>query len=128
MESQEIASTLIAMEIAALELWNQGNPSGYLEIYAPDITYFDPFQEHGLEGQAVRDLYERLRGLGKVDSYEMINPVVDVFPRSAVLTFNLDSRAGDEVYKWNCTSVYAQDENDRWTIRHHHWSLVKPGA
>ncbi|MFC1761339.1 hypothetical protein ACFL6U_04595 [Planctomycetota bacterium] len=36
-----ISDTIIALEKAALDRWNNGDTSGYLEIYAKEITYFD---------------------------------------------------------------------------------------
>ena len=38
-----ITAKIIAMEKAALDRWGQGDPSGFLEICAPDVVYFDPF-------------------------------------------------------------------------------------
>lgn len=63
---------IIALEKSALEKWNQGNPSGYLDIYPKCITYFDPFQKKRLDGfDAVERLYEGLRGEVSVESYEI---------------------------------------------------------
>src|SRR5262249_6080456 len=41
---------IIAMERAALDRWGKGDPRGYLEIYAPDATYFDPMQDARIDG------------------------------------------------------------------------------
>ena len=41
MNEAETRETLIAMELAALELWSKGDPSGYLNHAAVDVTYFD---------------------------------------------------------------------------------------
>ncbi len=41
---------LIALERRALERWCRGDPSGFLEIAAPDIVYFDPFVERRIDG------------------------------------------------------------------------------
>lgn len=123
---KSIPEIIIALEVAALEEWNKGNPSGYLAIYAEDITYFDPFAEKRFDGlEKMTDFYEGLRGKGKVDRYEMIDPVVQHTDDMAVLTYNLESSAGSQVYKWNCTEVYRLKDN-QWKIIHNHWSLVKP--
>jgi hypothetical protein len=42
---------IIALERAALERWGQGDPSGFLEICAPDVVYFDPHLEMRLDGR-----------------------------------------------------------------------------
>lgn len=127
MDKESIKKQIIEMEIAALEKWNKGNPSGYLAIYAPDFTYFDPFQEKRLDGfEKIEELYESLRGKGSVERYEMIDPIVQLSESTAVLTYNLISYAGSEVYRWNCTEVYQLNENKQWKIIHNHWSLIKP--
>jgi hypothetical protein len=41
-ENTTVQKTIIGLEKAALERWNHGDPSGYLELYAPDVVYFDP--------------------------------------------------------------------------------------
>ncbi len=127
MNKEQLAAALIAAERAALEQWNQGNPSGYLDIYAPNITYFDPFQEKRFDGfEQMRTLYESLRGTIRVDRYEMIDPHVEVSESMAVLTYNLNSYCGQEVFRWNCTEVFQLGEDSQWKIVHNHWSLVQP--
>src|SRR4051812_18025147 len=44
------ADAIIAMERAALERWGKGDPQGYVEIMAPEITYFDPVHEKRVDG------------------------------------------------------------------------------
>src|SRR6266516_4550790 len=69
--------TIIALERRALDRWGKGDPQGYLELYAPDVTYFDPIQERRVDGAAaMQKLYGPIKGLVKVDSYEMIEPKV----------------------------------------------------
>ncbi len=126
-DKEGITETIIAMEKAALEAWNKGNPSGYLQIYAPDITYFDPFQEKRIDGfDKMNAFYEDLRGQISVDAYEMIDPVVQVGDDMAVLTYNLIAHSGDTVYKWNCTEVYQRATDQQWEIIHNHWSFIRP--
>ena len=47
---QDIPSTIISMECAALDRWIRGDPSGFLEICAPDVVYFDPYREKRIDG------------------------------------------------------------------------------
>ena len=129
MDKEQIKTMLIDMEKSALEQWNRGNPSGYLAIYAPQITYFDPMQEKRIDGFGkVEELYETLRGKVRVDRYEMIDPEVQLSGKMAVLTYNLKSYVGDDLWHWNCTEVYQSDPDNQWKIIHNHWSLVKPLA
>ncbi|MBF0651655.1 nuclear transport factor 2 family protein [Dysgonomonas sp. GY75] len=126
MNHENIATKIIALETAALEKWNNGNPSGYLELYTPDFTYFDPFLEKRLDGfDKIEALYEEMRGKLRVDKYEIIEPVVQATDEMAVLTYNLISYTEETVYKWNCTEVYKLVANE-WKIIHNHWSLIKP--
>src|SRR6266567_2210218 len=46
------SKSIIALERGALDRWGKGDPQGYLELYAPDITYFDPTQERRVDGAA----------------------------------------------------------------------------
>jgi len=127
MDKEKIKAMIIDMERSALEQWNQGNPSGYLTIYAPQITYFDPIQEKRIDGfDKLEELYESLRGKGHVDRYEMIDPDVELSGNVAVLTYNLKSYAGDTLWHWNCTEVYQLGLDNQWKIIHNHWSLVQP--
>ena len=38
--------TIIALERSALDRWCKGDPQGFLETYARDISYFSPAEEH----------------------------------------------------------------------------------
>lgn len=123
----DITTTIIALEKAALEEWNKGNPDIYLSLYASDMTYFDPFFEKRLDSyEQVKTYYEEIRGTVHVDRYEMINPIVNATSEMAVLTFNLISYEGENVYRWNCTEVYKLNENKVWKIIQTHWSFIKP--
>ena len=127
MEKQRIEADIIAMEKSALEKWNKGNPSGYLEIYAEDITYFDPYHNErifGLENMCA--FYEELRGQVAVDRCEMIDPKVQITENMAVLTYNLVSYSGELRYPWNCTEVYRLETDGKWRIIHNHWSFIRP--
>ncbi len=123
---QEVAATILSMERAALDRWGKGDPSGYLEISASDVVYFDPFQPSRIDGlDALRRYYEGLRGMVHIDRDEIVNPKVQIIGDAAVLTFNYVSWSGDEQSRWNCTEVYARLA-DGWRIIQTHWSFTKP--
>lgn len=125
-QKRALAETIIAIEKKALEQWNQGNPSAFLEISADDVVYFDPFMEQRLDGlEKLTKLYESLRGQIKVDKYEMINPKVQAAGEMAVLTYNYVAYFDQGELKWNCTEVYRLD-NKQWRIIQTHWSVTKP--
>lgn len=125
-DGQSIAQHITGMEKAALERWNQGDPSGFLEISANDVVYFDPFTAQRVDGhEALTALYESIRGQIHVDRYDMLNPRVQCVEGMAVLTFNLISHMGTTNQKWNCTEVYRLDDG-QWRIIQTHWSLTQP--
>lgn len=126
------AEEIIAMERAALDRWGAGDPRGYLEIMAAEVTYFDPVQERRVDGlPAMTALLVSWTGKIKVDRYEMLSPHVQQHGDAALLTFNLVSyrrRADGTEYSiahWNSTELYARFDGN-WRIVHSHWSFVKP--
>lgn len=125
-------SHIVAMERAALDRWGAGDPHGYLEIMAPDVTYFDPVQERRIDGlPAMAALLVPLTGQIEVDRYDMVNPAVQRHGDAAILTFNLVSYRrrpdGSEqaIAHWNSTEAYARVAGE-WRIVHSHWSYVRP--
>jgi len=125
--SADIEQTIIAMERAALERWGRGDPSGFLEISADDVVYFDPFLSRRLNGiEELRALYESIRGQVQIKHFELIDPRVQVIGDAAVLTFNYVAEDTNEAAsRWNCTEVYRR-EGDTWRIIQTHWSFTQP--
>lgn len=122
---------IIALERAALDRWGKGDPHGYLESYAPDVTYFDPSRERRVDGlAAMKELLIPITGKIKIDHYEMIGPKVQRRGDVAVLTYNLISQArrpnGESIIvRWNSTAVYERLKG-KWKIIHSHWSYTNP--
>ena len=126
------ANAIIAMERAALDRWGKGDPQGYVEIMAPEITYFDPVHEKRVDGLvAMKELLAPITGKISVSRFDMIAPKVQHHGDVALLTFNLISyqRQADgsekAVARWNSTETYARVD-DEWRIIHSHWSFIKP--
>ena len=123
--------TIVALERAALDRWGKGDPQGYLETYAPDVTYFDPFQGQRVDGlPAMREVLLPITGKVKIDRYEMTGVKVQRHGDAAVLSYNLASHArnatGDSVtIRWNSTAVYGRI-GGTWKIIHSHWSFTRP--
>ena len=122
---------IIALERAALDRWGKGDPQGYLESYAPEVTYFDPAREKRADGiQAMRDHYAPITGKIRVDRYEMIDARVQRLGDAAVLSYQLISHAmtsnGEPfVVRWNSTKVYGLIDGN-WKLVHDHWSFIRP--
>ena len=121
----DVAHTIVELERQALERWGKGDPSGFLEISADDVVYFDPFQPRRLNGIAeLRELYESIRGQVQIARFELIDPRVQAVADMAVLTFNYVADGTNEVTsRWNCTEVYRRDGGS-WRIIQTHWSVT----
>ncbi len=119
---------IIALERTALERWCRGDPSGFLEISAPDVVYFDPFIERRLDGlEALTRYYESLRGQVSASRWEIVAPRVQRVGDAAVLTFQFHSWGGsEEALRWNCTEVYRRAAG-RWEIIQTNWSFSSAG-
>ncbi|WP_243382755.1 YybH family protein [Geothrix alkalitolerans] len=127
MSSKSTEDEIIGLEREALRRWCSGDPSGFLEICAPEVVYFDPSLERRLDGlEALTNYYEPIRGKIMAKRFDLLNPLVQVVGAAAVLTFNFVSYDASETeYRWNCTEVYRQTAGG-WRIIQTHWSPTKP--
>jgi len=126
-KDNDAASVIIGLERAALDRSDKGDPGGFLEISASDVTYFDPFLEQPIRGlEALREYYMGFPS-DEPASGEMKNVKVQVAGDVAVLTFNYTTRLQKSglVNRWNTTEVYRHTK-DGWRIIHTHWSFLKP--
>jgi ketosteroid isomerase-like protein len=121
---------ILMLERDALDRWGNGDPNGFLELYATDIAYFDPSTKLRIDGhQAMADYYGPWAGKIQIARYEMLNPDVVVDGAMALLTYNLvnyihDERGAERVgSRWNSTTVY-QRQGDTWKTVHSHWSFT----
>jgi hypothetical protein len=125
--SEAVATEIINLERAALNRWGTGDPSGFLDICAPDVVYFDPFLKLRIDGLvALTDYYEAIRGKIQIHNYELLNPLVQSVGALAVLTFNYVSWGNEGESRWNCTEVDRRDPGG-WRIIQTHWSYSNAG-
>ena len=124
------AADILAMENAAMERWRKGDPWGWTDISADDVTYFDPFLVKPVVGMAeYKACLKQAEGNISYQVSEFIEPKVVFFGNTAVLSYNYRSRVldpnGSEVGQmlWNTTEVYFKRAAD-WQIVHTHWSFV----
>jgi ketosteroid isomerase-like protein len=126
---------IVALERAALDRWVRLDPQGYLDLYAPEVTYFDPQREKRIDGlDAMKTLLAPIKDLKLPFTnprYDMIGPHLQTHGDVALLTFNLVSygtlpgKGEMVVARWNSTEVYARLQGT-WRIVHSHWSYTKP--
>jgi len=122
-----IKTMIINLEKQALELWNNGNPDGFLDLSSDNVVYIDPAFENKLEGKkALEEYYNPIRGKVKIDLYKMINPIVQLSSDVAVLIYDYEAQRDGQVFKMHCTEVYKPDTSKQWKIIHTHWSFVMP--
>jgi ketosteroid isomerase-like protein len=134
--SMDVTAHIISLERSALDRWIRADPDGYLSLYAANATYFDPFREKRIDGlDELKARMAAMRGVTlpfKEPRYDMINPVVQVEGKIAVLSFNLvnygkpsGSAAETVLARWNATEVYREIDGE-WRIIHTHWSFTQP--
>src|SRR5438034_820503 len=84
------ANQILMLERGALDRWGRGDPGGFLELYAADITYFDPVTATRIDGhQEMVTYYGPWTGKIRIARYEILNPQVVVEGNMALLTSNL---------------------------------------
>ncbi len=89
-DARTSADQILMLERGALDRWGKGDPGGFLELYAADITYFDPVTATRIDGhQAMVNYYLPWVGKIQIARYEMVNPQVVVEGNMALLTYNL---------------------------------------
>ena len=132
----DVTEHIISLERSALDRWIRADPDGYLSLYATNATYFDPFREKRVDG--LDELNARMATMRGVTlpftepRYDMIDPVVQVEGKIAVLSFNLvnygkpsGSTTEAVLARWNATEVYREIDG-AWRIIHTHWSFTQP--
>jgi hypothetical protein len=56
-EFEGVLGELMILESAAMKRWRTGDPWGFLEIYAPGVTYFDTVTDQRLKAGAMAARY-----------------------------------------------------------------------
>ena len=133
-DARNNADQILMLERGALDRWGKGDPGGFLELYAADISYFDPVTAARIDGhQAMVSYYRPFVGKIHVARYEMLNPHVVVDGNMALLTYNLvnyirNAQGVESVgSRWNSTAVYHRYD-DTWKAIHSHWSFTSHPA
>jgi ketosteroid isomerase-like protein len=125
------AADILRLETGAMERWRKGDPYGFLDISAPDVTYFDTGTPSRLDGfEKLKMEYDKRVGKIHFDVMEFVNPRFQIFEDTAVLFYQFFSTTlnPDGTIKsrtpWNCTEVYVKTAGG-WKIVHTHWSFIK---
>jgi ketosteroid isomerase-like protein len=125
MNHDETLKAILAQEHAALERWYSGDPYGYAELCADDVTYVDLSTQLRLDGIAsVTEHMAPLVGVINAPKFEIHNPRLQLHGEVGVFTYTLRSfdAEGAEALPWNASEVYRLDDG-QWRVIHAHWSI-----
>jgi uncharacterized protein (TIGR02246 family) len=129
-EYDGILGEVMALESAAMERWRKGDPWGFIEISAPEVTYFDTGTLQRINGrEALKAEYVQREGKIFYDVMDFIAPRVQVCGELAVLAYRFLSTwlngDGSVAHRtpWNCTEVFVRS-GGQWRIVHTHWSYI----
>ena len=131
LEYDGVLSELMRLESGAMERWRKGDPWGFIELYAPQVTYFDtgtPQRINGREALVVE--YQQREGKIFYEEMDFIEPWLRGWGDMAVLFYrflstrlNPDGSVASRT-PWNCTEIYVRTEGS-WKIIHNHWSHIR---
>ncbi len=131
-DEQELSAeeVIIVKEKAALDRWCNGDPYGYIELAAEEVTYFAEGCDTLIQGyKAFKEVNAQLEGKIHIPRYEMLNPQVRIFDNIGILIYALNnySEDGEIRSKWKSTEIYKLIEGD-WMLIHSHWTIVKDNS
>jgi ketosteroid isomerase-like protein len=129
-EYEGLLGELMALESAAMERWRKGDPRGFIDISAQEVTYFDTGTPKRLDGlEALKTEYANCVDKIHYDVMEFIDPKILVHGNAAVLFYrffsthlNPDGSIASRI-PWNCTEVFSKIDGN-WKIVHTHWSFI----
>ena len=130
-EYDGILGELMRQESAAMERWRKGDPWGFIELSAPQVTYFDTGTPQRINGREALSAEYKLRE-GKIfyEVMDFIDPWALVCGEMAVLFYrflstrlNPDGSVASRV-PWNCSEIYARIKGS-WKVIHNHWSHIR---
>lgn len=124
------AAEIMDLEQGAMKRWRQGDPWGFIEISAPEVTYFDTGTPKRLDGlEALKAEYSKRVGKIHYDVMDFISPKVQIHGNAAVLSYRFFSTvlnpngSVQTRIPWNCTEVFFKMDG-KWKIIHTHWSFI----
>ncbi len=131
--TQKEIQTLIDFEQQIQWRWSCGDPNGYMDTLAEDVTYVDPLANQMLHGrEAVRAHFMRIMPAGtKTDvvRQEYHKETARVLSEDEVLlvfnftTYKNDDKGEEELFlSWNMSLIFRKAD-DKWWLTHGHLSL-----
>jgi hypothetical protein len=125
------AKTVIMEKVkAANDRWSSGDPMGFMECAAQDVTWIDDLgaQNRIIGYEALKAYLENFKGQIPPHQYELLDPFFQYYDDIVVLTYRYQGTIdGVPLDPWKVTSVYRYAEGT-WSSVHENWSLVKPAS
>lgn len=127
--SEEVQQ-LIEFEQAIQWRWSTGDPTGYIDALAEEVTYFDPIAEYLVVGRkAVVEHWEKIYRDAGIVRQEYNNEVAHVNDQGdeVVLAYNFDTyqkteSGGEKLFlSWNISIVFRKISGE-WKIIHGNWA------
>jgi len=130
-EAISMEETIMSLEKGAMKRWQNGDPWGWAEISAQEVTYIDPGITKHIEGlEEYKKYLQQFEEKINYQGSEFINPKIARHDKMAVLTYNYESTKTEtdgsiiDQTLWNTTEVYCLLDG-QWKIIHTHWSFTK---
>jgi ketosteroid isomerase-like protein len=124
---KKVEETILAQERKTLDRWAAGDPLGYAENSAEDVTWFDDVAaQTRIDGVVeLRNYLTSLVGKYPPHTYEIVDPKVQVYGDIAICTLHYNPTInGKPDTPWKATDVYRLT-NGKWRLVHANWTLVK---
>jgi uncharacterized protein (TIGR02246 family) len=129
MTPEEVA-TLVEFEKSIQWQWSSGDPTGYMDALAEDVTYVDPLAEYIVVGrEAVREHFKRIHGDAGITRQEYLNETARPLSEDEVLlvftfnTYQQDDNGEEQLFlSWNMSLIFRKTDGE-WLMTHGHLSL-----
>lgn len=126
--AEAVTEQILEFERRALEEWASGNPAGYFEGSALDMSYFDDIGAGSrIDGiEALRAYAATLQSSIPAHTFDLSNVRVQLYGSVAIMTFlylpfDLE---GTPSTPWKATTVFRRF-GEQWRRVHANWSEVK---
>lgn len=128
-EELETARHIVELEKAALDLWFNGQTSGYDNLWSrASFSYFDGASPVRIDShEQIEEVLKTIEGkLYARNGYDFRSPRVQFFGDTAILTFQLFADTTLIDMRYNCIEVYHKEQNGEWHVVHSTWSFIRP--
>jgi ketosteroid isomerase-like protein len=123
----EAAAAIMEKIKAANDRWASGDPTGFLDCAAPDITWMDDLgATYPVQGyDSLKTYLESFKGQIPPHQHELQVPMFQNYGDMVIVTYRYQATFDGEVQApWKVTSVYRYKDGD-WLSVHENWTEVK---